>query len=70
MNAQQLIIEIRSTGITQVQLSKLSGLSQSCISDLENGKRGKRTSHETMQKLQEAWLELSEDENPEASITE
>jgi predicted transcriptional regulator len=51
MNWKSLIQELLSRGLTQDQIAEQSGCSQSFVSDLLNGKRGKRIGFEKAQGL-------------------
>ncbi|MDO7535039.1 helix-turn-helix transcriptional regulator [Acinetobacter pittii] len=56
MNQWQIMIsELRTKGLTQVQIGKEIGCSQNYVSDLERGVCGKRLSHVIATNLQKLW---------------
>lgn len=52
MSAKLLIDGLLSAGLTQTEIERRSGVSQSMISCIHTGKRGKRTSYDIVMKLQ------------------
>jgi transcriptional regulator with XRE-family HTH domain len=47
MDAKTLIDELIAAGLTQMEIQRRSGLSQSTVSQITTGRRGKRPSAET-----------------------
>jgi transcriptional regulator with XRE-family HTH domain len=55
MNCKKMIYDLEESGLTQTQIADRIGSSQGYVSDLKTGRRGKRISLETGQKLQDLW---------------
>lgn len=55
MNWKQAIADLESTGLTQVEIGQAVGCSQSQVSDLKTGRRGKRLNYDVGLKLQKLW---------------
>jgi transcriptional regulator with XRE-family HTH domain len=60
MNAQTLIERLLTRGLNQSEIQRRTGISQSTISHLYKGTRGKRTSYEIVKKLEDLLLEVEE----------
>jgi transcriptional regulator with XRE-family HTH domain len=52
MSAKLLIDWLLERGLTQTEIERRSGVSQSMVSCIYTGKRGKRTSYDVVMKLQ------------------
>lgn len=57
MNWQELIKDLEESGLTQSEIGQLSGCSQSMVSDLKTGNRGKRLGFEIGTRLRNLWAE-------------
>lgn len=57
MNWQELIRDLEESGLTQTEIGQLSGCSQSMVSDLKTGNRGKRLGFEIGTRLRKLWEE-------------
>lgn len=58
MNKWQIkIIDLKEKGLTQLQIATAMGCSQNYVSDLENGKCGKRLGYEKGNNLEKLWIE-------------
>ena len=57
MTPANYIRDLRASGMTQKEMAASIGASQSYVSDLERGVRGKRIGFEVGQKLHTLWLE-------------
>ncbi|WP_158658369.1 helix-turn-helix transcriptional regulator [Achromobacter sp. AONIH1] len=51
MDSKNLINRLLTHGLTQAEIQRRAGVSQSTVSHLHTGKRGKRTSFEIVQRL-------------------
>lgn len=60
MNWQQVISDLEASGLTQVEIGQLSGCSQSQVSDLKTGRRGKRLGFDVGTSLSRLWKERCE----------
>lgn len=54
---RQIVRDIKAAGLTQMQISERTGISQSYVSDLETGNRGKNIGFDKAMKLQALWNE-------------
>lgn len=57
MNWQRVINDLEASGLTQVEIGQLSGCSQSQVSDLKTGRRGKRLGFDVGTNLNRLWKE-------------
>jgi transcriptional regulator with XRE-family HTH domain len=58
MNQWQMkIINLKEKGLTQLQIATAMDCSQNYVSDLENGKCGKRLGYDKGNKLERLWVE-------------
>ncbi|MBT2177760.1 helix-turn-helix domain-containing protein [Ralstonia thomasii] len=64
MNAKTIIERLLARGLTQQEIARRSGNSQSTISHLYTGTRGKRTSFETVQSLSDLLSQIEADAAP------
>jgi transcriptional regulator with XRE-family HTH domain len=66
MESQDLVLELKRLGMTQVEIASAVGCSQATISDIENGKQ-KRPSYRMVRALTEVYerriAEVSSDSN-------
>lgn len=60
MDWQQIIIELESIGMTQLEIALISESSPGLISDIKNGRRGKRLSFDIGIRLTNLWNEKKE----------
>jgi transcriptional regulator with XRE-family HTH domain len=58
MNAKTIIERLLARGMTQQEIARRSGNSQSTISHLYTGTRGKRTSFDTVQRLSDLLIQV------------
>lgn len=58
MNAKNIAEQLISLGLSQSDVWRRAGVSQSTVSHILTGKRGKRTSFEVVQRLQDLLLEV------------
>ncbi|WP_250501945.1 helix-turn-helix domain-containing protein [Caballeronia sp. AZ7_KS35] len=68
MDAKTLIDELIAAGLTQMEIQRRSGLSQSTVSQITTGRRGKRPSAETfiaLTKLRNSVLRAARRRNKE-----
>lgn len=52
MDWKSIISNLQASGLTQVQIAEAAGISQAHVSDLMNGRRGKRVSFDIGRRLE------------------
>lgn len=61
MNAKNIAEQLIALGLSQSEVWRRAGVSQSTVSHILTGKRGKRTSFEVVQRLQDLLLEVQQE---------
>lgn len=61
MNAKNIAEQLIALGLSQSDVWRRAGVSQSTVSHILTGKRGKRTSFEVVQRLQDLLLEVQQE---------
>ncbi len=61
MNARNIAEQLIAHGLSQSDVWRRAGVSQSTVSHILTGKRGKRTSFEVVQRLQDLLLEVQQE---------
>lgn len=64
---QAKIIDLKEKGLTQSQIAIAMDCSQNYVSDLENGKCGKRLGYEKGEKLEKLWVKHCSPESNEVT---
>jgi len=55
MNCQEMLKDLSDLNFTQTEIGRLTGLSQSYISELETGRKGERVGFEVVAKIKALW---------------
>ncbi|WP_175154566.1 helix-turn-helix domain-containing protein [Achromobacter piechaudii] len=61
MNAKNIAEQLIALGLSQSEVWRRAGVSQSTVSHILTGKRGKRTSFEVVQRLQALLLQVQQE---------
>jgi len=61
MNAKNIAEQLIALGLSQSEVWRRAGVSQSTVSHILSGKRGKRTSFEVVHRLQDLLLEVQQE---------
>ncbi|AZS80692.1 XRE family transcriptional regulator [Achromobacter spanius] len=61
MNAKNIAEQLIALGLSQSEVGRRAGVSQSTVSHILTGKRGKRTSFEVVQRLQALLLQVQQE---------
>lgn len=61
MNAKNIAEHLIALGLSQSEVWRRAGVSQSTVSHILTGKRGKRTSFEVVQRLQALLLQVQQE---------